>query len=177
MVPSPNFKRRRAPRPGDAATVARVAAALSTSAPSASTTASAARLFSTQCSPGAARRYSIRRPCSMATTSLPGTWVGETRTLIGVDVGQEVQLVVGVWDAKLFGSFESAVSGKGIAGKSPAFGYKYQPSSPPATDDKWMKNFPAFKLTDYSAPVAVAAKITAPPVGGTVAYGGSASME
>jgi hypothetical protein len=61
-------------------------------------------------------------------TTVPGTWIGQTRRLEGFSVGNEVLLQVRVWDSALAGSYEEALSGlKGLYGASELFTYVLPP--------------------------------------------------
>jgi hypothetical protein len=74
-----------------------------------------------------------------------GTWVGGTRTLIGVGgIGTTVYLQVKVWDILSGPTFNQARAAGGAWGQSQVF--TYMQTFTPAADDTWMKNFAGFSL-------------------------------
>ena len=79
-------------------------------------------------------------------TSVPGTWVGVTRTLDGFAQGQPMLVEVRVWDGSLFPTFEAAVAGGGVIGVSGPFEYVHRLSFPPHPQDTLLHNLRAFAL-------------------------------
>jgi hypothetical protein len=78
-------------------------------------------------------------------TEPSGTWLGGTRTLIGVGgVGTTVYLRVKVWDVLSGATFNQARAAGGAWGESTVF--PYTQTVTPAADDTWMKNFQGFSL-------------------------------
>jgi len=76
----------------------------------------------------------------VATTTIPGTWSGGSRTLVGFDPGETVWLQVRVWDATLFPSYESAVEAGDLRWASCPFTYTVPvEGSPPGAF--FMENF------------------------------------
>jgi hypothetical protein len=58
-----------------------------------------------------------------STTSSPGAWSQANSKPLGVPFGTPVTLQVRIWDGNAFGSYNAAILGAGITGKSATFNY------------------------------------------------------
>jgi hypothetical protein len=88
----------------------------------------------------------------------PGFWAGGVRTLSGFTFaeGETARLQVAVFDANHFGSYEAAVAGQGILGRSAIFDFVIPtpPLSPASLD---MVNFAGFTIVPEPSAIAFAA--------------------
>lgn len=107
-----------------------------------------AQLFRIVSSNGASVRIPVGGTANFRspTSTSPGTWVGATRTLLGIAPGETVQLQVGVWDTRA-ASYEKAYPCDFLSGASPVFDYVYSPSTPESPSDRIMKNFTGFYVS------------------------------
>jgi hypothetical protein len=85
---------------------------------------------------------------------LAGTWSGANRTIVGPPADATVNLVVRVWDSG-FSSYEIAAAA-GWASQSLPFTYRNALSSPPATTDTYMRNFPGMGYPQVPEPSSLA---------------------
>lgn len=112
-----------------------------------------AQLFRIVSSNGVSMRIPVGGTANFrsSTSTSPGTWVGATRTLLGVAPGETVQLQVGVWDTRA-ASYEKAYPCSFLSGASPVFDYVYSPSTPESPSDRFMKNFAGFYVSRPLSP-------------------------
>ena len=90
-----------------------------------------------------------------ATTSLPGTWSGGTRTVLGVPQGTPLQLRVKAWDNAYPTAEEACRAGK-LMGVSATFLFRDPMNNPPGSTDNFMVNFQGFSITCMPEPGTVA---------------------
>jgi hypothetical protein len=89
-------------------------------------------------------RASFRPPA----TASPGTWMGGTRTVLGVAQGTPLILQVKVWD-DAYATAEHAIAAGKLWGQSAPFFFQDAMSNPPFVADNFMVNFQGFSIQGY----------------------------
>ncbi len=87
-----------------------------------------------------------------STSSVPGSWFGGTRTLMGVRNGELASLFVVVWDSSLSTDPLSAAARTGIWGTSAIFQYSHPSSPTPAPSDFMPQNLSSFVINPGPEP-------------------------
>lgn len=96
-----------------------------------------------------------------ATTTQPGTWSGGPRTIVGVNPGETVNLVVKVWDSRVSSVWQAVDFGT-LYGRSAVFSYT-QPVAPQLPSDLYITGFGGFSIGNPLTPPWAFAELFAPP--------------